>query len=669
MKPFHPLWLLLVPLLFAPACSHEAARDLPVTMTWDKDQELIAPAGGATNVWEGFRVDEDAFTAEKDDAQFILWRARTERVPLFVEYSLQGRPVQFSVNVRKKLRLPPASSFRREKLEFRLNRGLNFLRFSKTAKDKLRVRAIAVGRPQAESPRHLRRGEAFALFHRPGRGRIALQGRGRLELTLQRTDGGTLPAEVVRLRGGGLTGRVSHSFEFSTLGVLRVKATEGSFDVRSYRFDERPPVVEGSRAVLAGTPNIYIILSDACQASHLGTYGYGRSTSPQIDAFARDAVVYENAYTNAVFTRSSVGTLLTGLFPDTHKTRVLQAALPSRLLTLPEYLKPKGYRSCIITSTFGISTRFGFTQGVDNYFRVAEKAWAEKDVSIYQQLRDWLKQAPAPHFCYMHYIHPHFPKVPPPDFPVSFLPGKARPTQERMAQLVKKRSRTGVRPNAEELQEITDIYDSSVAWVDSEVGKILALLKERGDYDDSIIVFLADHGEALGEHRVLGHGGNVYEETSRVPLIIKYPRSMALRGRVNALTELADVFPTVASLFGQRLTLDGRILPLPGTGGEMDDHMVVSRTFNRCPIYGLRWRNWYYIIDFNNSQEELFSLAPDADPLREVGARFPAVVTFLRARFLDWYGRFRNQEDYSVEVNLKNLPAREIEEMKTLGYL
>ena len=70
-------------------------------------------------------------------------------------------------------------------------------------------------------------------------------------------------------------------------------------------------------------PNIYIVLSDACQASHLGTYGYRRNTSPHIDAFARDAVVYENAYANAVFTRSSVATIFTGFYPDSHKVRLL----------------------------------------------------------------------------------------------------------------------------------------------------------------------------------------------------------------------------------------------------------------------------------------------------------------------------------------------------------
>lgn len=667
MKTIRSLGMLLASLLLIPACSREPARDLPPTLVWHSDQSLIHPAAGTMNVWEGFRADEDAFTAEREDAQFILWRTRSGRLPLTIEYSLQGGRAEFSVNVRQRKWLMPTSGFKSVTLEFRINRGLNFLHFAKKRKDRLRVRSIAAGTPAGEPPPHLRAGERFTLFHMPGSGRLELRGRGWVEISEQHAGPDGLQTKVSQRKAGRFSGKLSQAVEFAAPGTLSVSARQGDFAVHSYRFAERPvPGVQAPAAALKDTPNIYIILSDACQASHLGTYGYHRPTSPNIDAFARDAVVYENAYTNAVFTRSSVATLLTGLYPDSHKTRVLQAALPSQLLTMPEYLKIKGYRSSLLTSTFGISPHFGFTQGVDDYFRIGEKRGA-KDTSIFEQFRDWLLPAPSPHFSYMHYLHPHFPKVPPDGFPVTFLPGGEKPTQERMAQLVKKRANTGVAPDAAELREITDIYDSSVAWVDSEFGKITTLLKERGLYDDSLIVFLADHGEALGEHKVLGHGGNVYEETSRVPLIVKYPRAMERRGRVRRLCELTDIFPTIASLFGQALALDGRILPLPGE--ELDEHMAVSRTFNRCPVYGLRWRNWYAVIDLGNSEMELFSLADGADPLKEVGQRHPRVSSFLMARFLAWLARFRDSGGEAATIPLKSLPASEIEEMKTLGYL
>jgi arylsulfatase A-like enzyme len=219
--------------------------------------------------------------------------------------------------------------------------------------------------------------------------------------------------------------------------------------------------------------------------------------------------------------------------------------------------------------------------------------------------------------------------------------------------------------SAAELQEITDTYDSSIAWVDSEFGRILARLKSKGLYDDSLIIFLADHGEAQGEHGVLGHGRNVYDETTKVPLIVKYPKSMNLKGRVRPLVELADIFPTISWFFGQDLALDGRNLLLAGLHDSLDDRMVVSRTGIQPATYGLRWHDWYYIHQPGRNVEKLFLLT--ADRYRE--ADDPQMRAFLKSRFLDWFSRFRNLNETASAISLKDLPASDIEEMKTLGYL
>jgi arylsulfatase A-like enzyme len=667
MRKSHAFLPWLIPLLFLPGCSREPSRGLPATMVWHKDQGLIRPADGTMNIWEGFRVDDDAFVAGRDVSQFILWRTRARQLPVFIEYSRRGRPAVFSLNVRKKRLLAPTAAFKWVKFDLPLSRGMNFLQFAIKGKDTLRVRRIAIGQRSDKSPRHLRPGESVDLFHFPGRGRLELQGRGRIEIAEQQADGDRLPPRTRTLKSNWFSGKISLPIELDRPGRLSVTAREGDFNICAYDYAPAPVSEPVPAITFKDKPDIYIVLSDALQASHLGTYGYPRNTSPHIDAFARDAMVYENAYTNAVFTRSSVATIFTGLYPDSHKVRLLQTFLPQHLLTLPEYLNAKGYATSIITSTFAISPNFGFTQGVDDFFHLPEKYDTRKDFSIYTQLRDWTETAPAPRFSYLHYIHPHFPKVPPADFPVTFRPGKAKTSLERMARLVWKHKRTGVRPTAEEFQEITDAYDSSIAWVDGEFGKILTQLKRQKRYDESLIIFLSDHGEALGEHGAMGHGSNVFEETTRVPLIVKYPKSLNIRGRVSRLTEFTDIFPTLASLFGQQLTLDGRSLPTAAVDAALDERMVVSRTFNRCPTYGMRWRNWYYLIDLGDNEEQLFQL--EIDPRQDVAGRYPQVCGNFKVRFLDWYGRFRDSKDYSGEINLKKLPASEIEEMKTLGYL
>ncbi|MCU0236288.1 MAG: sulfatase [Acidobacteria bacterium] len=658
--------LLLLPLLLSGGCSKAPSRDLPPTLLWHKDQNMIRPADGTMNVWEGFRIDEDAFTAERDFSQFIFWRAREQQVTLAIDYTLAGRKVDVVVNAKKRNTLAPSSAFKRAEFKAWLGRGMNFLQFNKKKSDKLRVRSIAIGQAPQEKRPQLRSGEGFSRYHPQGRGRLVLQGRGRIEIREQRTAGGSLQTATRQLKSRWLSRRIAHEIVFAAPGMLTVTVLEGSFAIGSYAYEAAPPSPPPPPGIRPqARPNIYLILSDACQASHLGTYGYARDTSPHVDAFARDAVVYENAYANSVFTRPSVATIFTGFYPDKHKVRLVFASLPQNMLTLPEYLDAKGYATSIFSSNVVTSPRCGFTQGVDDFHWISSRFDAPKDISIYSEFIRWLEKAAPPHFSFMHYIHPHFPKVPPDGFPVSFRPGKTRTSLGRMNELTRKGSRNIKRISADELQEITDTYDSSIAWVDSEFGRILANLKAKGLYDDSLIIFLADHGEAQGEHGVLGHGRNVYDETTRVPLVVKYPKSMNLRGRVRPLVELADIFPTIAWFFGQDLALDGRNLLLAGLDDDLDDRMVVSRTGIQPATYGLRWRDWYYMHQPGRNFEKLFLLTADA--YRE--ADHPQMRAFLKSRFLDWFSRFRNLNETAGEISLKDLPASDIEEMKTLGYL
>jgi arylsulfatase A-like enzyme len=662
----YSLLILLGALLLSSACAPAPSRDLPPTLLWHKDQNLISPAGGTMNVWEGFTVDKDVFTAERSTCQFILWRQRDERVPIAIEYSLRGKKVEFSVNVRKKGVLPSAAAFKWIKLEIPLNRGMNFLQFAKRSKDKLRIRSIAIGTSSRESLPHLQPGESFSLFHLPGRGRLELSGRGKLEIREGQAKGESLDSKTRTVKSGWLSSKISLPIEFARPGLLTVTSKEGDFNISAYSYVPTPTREANPKITFKNKPNIYIVLSDACQASHLGTYGYRRNTSPQIDAFARDAVVYENAYSNAVFTRASVATLFTGLYPDRHKILRQQSVMSDKQLTLHEYLKSKGYATSIFTSNVVNSPRGGFSQGVDTFSPVSAKYDAPKGITIFSQFSGWLEKTPPSQFSFMHYIHPHFPMVPPEDFPVTFRPDGKKVTLGRINSLTIKR-KSGIPPTAGELQEIIDGYDASIAWVDSEFGKTLSLLKAKKFYDDSMIIFLADHGEALGEHGSMGHGRNVYDETARVPLIVKFPKSMNLQGRVRQLTELADIFPTIAALFGQPLALDGRNLLANSFEKEMDDRIVVCRSGRHYATYALRWRNWYYLINLIRNREQLFALA--SDPYHDISAGQPAITAFLKSRFLDWHARFRNGSEDPAQIAVKNLPASEIEELKALGYL
>ncbi len=438
MRKHSPLGLLLIPLLFAPGCSRPSSRELPSTLVWHKDQDLISPAGGTMNVWEGIRVLGDRFSADGAIAQFILWRKQETRTTIFIEYSLQGSRAEWTVNGGGKKMLPPSPSFRWETLAVRLAPGFNFLRFSKKSKDRLQIRAIAVGVRSRKPEPHLQRGESFSVFLRPGRGRIELRGSGRVRIAEQEMAAEPPPPRTREIKAGWFSGKITVDIALSRPAALSVAPLSGQFTVSSYSYRENARPAAHAQPRFRGKPDIYIILADACQAAHLGAYGYVRNTSPHVDAFARDAMVYENAYANAAFTRSSVATLLTGLYPDSHKVRVLQHELPGRLLTLPEYLNAKGYRTAIYSSSSVISPPFGLKQGVDDFVNIRGLKFEGSNPRLFAGFAGWLEKTAPPRFAYVHFMNPHLPSVPVPGFVLPFSAGGKLPSYQRMIELTEK---------------------------------------------------------------------------------------------------------------------------------------------------------------------------------------------------------------------------------------
>jgi arylsulfatase A-like enzyme len=454
------------------------------------------------------------------------------------------------------------------------------------------------------------------------------------------------------------------------LGFLQISAGRGPLDITGYTFKKRVKKRVSLKKVLKERPHIFIFLIDGCHVSHLGVYGYKRDTSPNIDRFAEDSVIFDNAYANATFTRSSVATIFTGFFPHRHKLRILTNRLPKGLFMLPEFLQKMGYKTSILTEAGNISTFFGFAQGVDHYRKVFRR-WDDPRYlknNTFKHFNNWMKTK-GPLFTYVHYRAPHFPIIPPPPFLDMFKNDKSKGAQNHVIFNLVKLMRKQHKFTPEEIQDVIDDYDSTIRYVDSEVGKLFKTLKKLGLYDSSYIIFTSDHGEAMYEHGVWGHGHNVYEETSRVPLIVKFPAGKKLKGRIERITQLADIFPTFAALFGEKRYFDGQSLLESIKIKEKDDRFAFSTTFGTPPSIGIRWRAWYYIIHLFNNKEQLYHLK--IDPLRDVAAlkEHEDMITFFRAKFLSWLIDFDNLERTSQAVDLKKLPKGEYENLKSLGYI
>lgn len=375
----------------------------------------------------------------------------------------------------------------------------------------------------------------------------------------------------------------------------------------------------------APRPTIILISVDTLRPDHLGCYGYSRETSPAIDHFAKGALLFENCLSHAPVTSSSCASLLSGFLP--HETKVFEnGPLPSEVTTLPEILQQQGYKTVAVVSNYVLRKTRGWEQGfalyddtmtnrelVRNYpERIAEHT-TDQAIQYLQQFND------DQLFLWIHYQDPHGPYTPPDSFAGRFLDPNQTPRNLRLNQNV---SGLGGIPSYQTLGEHSDYhyylsqYDSEIRYLDEHFSKLIDALKKLGIYDNSLIVFTADHGEGMGENNYyFAHGDYLYNSQIRVPLIIKYGQQ--LLGRKMNYVQHIDIVPTIVRILGIQADLDFRgsdLLQHHDTDKEIISEMFLTRNdINRLSLSivndGLK-----FIMSYTPSlsrKNELFDLKAD----------------------------------------------------------
>jgi arylsulfatase A-like enzyme len=303
--------------------------------------------------------------------------------------------------------------------------------------------------------------------------------------------------------------------------------------------EETPEVVARARG---RRPDIFIYLIDAVRADHLGCYGYGRGTSPAIDAFAGEATLYEEAHTAATWTRPSVATMLTGMYASAHGAMHEADVLAEWPVLLPEMLDEVGYSTRCITTNGMVAGAFGFDQGYDEFVYVGHgtASWVSEVV----RTRLAAEEPDTPVFMFLLTLEPHEPYTPRPE---SFrvldrgFEGRYDGSAASMETI------DVLRPDLSEadVAHLIDLYDAEIRDADEGFAEFVAALKGAGRYEDSLIVLVSDHGEAFAEHDTFGHGWDLNRETMRVPLVVKFPGGQHAGTRVAERVSLVDIVPTV----------------------------------------------------------------------------------------------------------------------------
>lgn len=290
--------------------------------------------------------------------------------------------------------------------------------------------------------------------------------------------------------------------------------------------------------------NVLLVTLDTVRADFLGAYGHPGGITPNFDAVAKAGTRFDLAISAASVTPVSHASILTGLYPFEHGLRVLSAEggyrLPTDKPTLATVLKERGYRTAAIHSAFPVSAHFGLERGFDLFqsfdapMQVGPKGhtW---DVQKLQRRSDqttnlaldFLKKAGDPFFLWVHYWDPHDPVlVPPPEFIPADVP------RNEHGQPLPGRA----------------LYAAEMRYMDYEFGRLVQGLKDRGEYEHTLIVIVADHGEGLGDHG-WDHHRILYQEQIRVPLIVSLPGLYPAPSSA-ALVRTIDVFPTVLDYLG-----------------------------------------------------------------------------------------------------------------------
>jgi len=339
-------------------------------------------------------------------------------------------------------------------------------------------------------------------------------------------------------------------------------------------------------------PNLILVTIDTLRADHLGCYGYFRDTTPNIDALAKECVVFEQAFAVMATTLPSHTSMLTARYPLEHGilANIVHGGKPfgwkAGMISFAQVAKDAGYTTAGFVSAAVLKTQTGISAGFDTWSEPAADQSQRPAGETLADVLPWLERsAEQPFFLWVHCYDPHWPYRAPPPFDAQFRSSAA--DAELEAWITERQiSATAVRTNGNKVTEahkgIND-YDAEVRYVDSEVGKLFDALRAKGVLDESVLVITADHGEGLNQHDWTAHG-LVWEEQLRVPLLMRFPASSGIvPQRVTSLVSLIDLFPTVLAPVEPFDTPKWKQFFDLATGVD-----ALSPRFSERPIFGQR---------------------------------------------------------------------------------
>jgi arylsulfatase len=410
---------------------------------------------------------------------------------------------------------------------------------------------------------------------------------------------------------------------------------------------------------------VILISLDTLRGDHAGFLGYERETTPNLDALAREGVVFERAFATSCWTLTSHMGMLTGLYPEQHGVVSNDAALNPRIPLLAERLRERSYVTIGLYEHGWIDARHGFDRGFDVFRGHADAEEAEA------HLAEELASLPEkrPFFLFLHLFDIHcdpflarpgvFYDPPPPydrhfraDAPdvlaaVDFKQALAQPGS--------------LSPN--QLDALVALYDGGIRYTDAKLGAWLEEWRRRGLLERAVVIVTADHGEALGQRAgELDEHGGMYQEGLRVPLVVRFPdRRRAGERRAQAVNSV-DIVPTVLELAG--IAPDPRLPGYPLFGERPADSVMAAMLAKDFALLQWPWK-------IRGSQEESVLHQLERDP----GETEPLALTSPegQAIYRSMHAAFQRERARLAPLDAPpgvatELTAEALERLKAIGY-
>ncbi len=455
---------------------------------------------------------------------------------------------------------------------------------------------------------------------------------------------------------------------------------------------------------------VILIIGDTLRRDHLDAYGYSRSTAPVLSRMAAEGVLFQDTQSQATWTKVSVPSILTSLYPTTHGIANFPDRMPALAVTIAEAFREAGYATWASSSVAFSGQLSNLHQGVEV---LHERASLTEEGSktarpFVDRLLPWLEtHREGPFFVFLHAMDPHSPFEP--RAPYNTLWADSTWKEEHQQQVDRAREfmpdglmKVQGMPTREEMEQAgidiepylaheQDWYDGSIRGLDAEIGRVLEKLAQLGLVDKTLVAFISDHGEEFLEHGRHWHGNTVYGEMTNVPMILSWPGGLPAGKVVKETVQSIDLMPTLLELSHLSLpkTLQGQnLLPLLAEEGDPTREQWQSRPAfservtqasrvataeTEVDSFAIVTEGWKLIHNVRKPDDfpeyELFDHHNDPLNLEDLAPENPEVVERLSQQLEQWHEQALAARLPSDDELKGGLSAQELERLRSLGYI